>query len=62
MYLKLLIALSHVSGKTREACAAGLTVFQANGGNVSKLFDSAAANKSDPRILAIIKHFAASVA
>lgn len=61
LYLKLLIALSHVSGKTREACAAGLTVFQANGGNVSKLFDAAAANKSDPRILAIIKHFAASV-
>jgi len=61
MYLKLLLALSHVSGKTREACAAGLTVFQANGGNVSKLFDSAAQNKADPRIMAIIKHFAASV-
>lgn len=61
LYLKLLIALAHCSGKTREACAAGLTVFQANGGNVSKLFDAAAQNKQDPRILAIIKHFAASV-
>jgi len=61
IHLKLLLALSHVSGKTREACASGLTVFQANGGNVSKLYDAAAQNKGDPRILAIIKHFAASV-
>jgi hypothetical protein len=61
VYLQLLLALAHIAGKTREAVAAGLTVFQANGGNVAKLFDAAAANKNDPRVLALIQHFAASV-
>lgn len=61
VYLQLLIALAHVCGKQREYCAAGLTVFQANGGNVARLFDAASQNKSDPRIMALIKHFAAAV-
>jgi hypothetical protein len=62
IHIKLLLALSHCSGKTREACAAGLSVFQASGGSISKLADAAEKNKSDPRVLAIIRHFAASMA
>lgn len=61
VYLQLLIALAHVCGSQREYCAAGLTVFQSNGGSVPKLFDAASQNKSDPRVAALIKHFAASV-
>jgi hypothetical protein len=58
VYLKLLLALSHVSGKNREGCAAGVSVFQACGGDVAKLVDAADQNKKDPRILAVLKFFA----
>lgn len=61
IHLKLILALAHVAGKSGEAIAAGLTVFQCNGGNVAALFDAAQANKQDPRVKALIKHFAASV-
>jgi hypothetical protein len=62
IYLQLLHALSHCAGRTKEAVAAGLTVFQANGGSVQKLFETAAANRTDPKVAALIKYFAASVA
>jgi hypothetical protein len=62
MHLKLLIAIAHCSGKTREAAAAGVSVFQAAGGNISKLVEAAKANKGDPRVLSILRHFAASTA
>lgn len=58
IHLKLLLALSHVSGKNREGCAAGVSVFQACGGDVAKLVDAADQNKKDPRILAVLKFFA----
>lgn len=58
IYYKLLIALAHVSKKSREGCAAGVSVFQANGGDVGKLVDAADKNKKDGRILAVLKFFA----
>jgi len=58
IYLKLLLALSHVSGKNREGCAAGVSVFQACGGDVAKLVDAADKNKKDGRVLAVLKFFA----
>jgi len=60
IHFKLLIALAHISGKTREAVANGMVIFQANGGDTGLLLAAVAQNKSDPRIGAIIKHFAAS--
>ena len=60
IHLKFLIALAHISGKTREAVANGMVVFQANGGDTGLLLKAVGDNKSDPRIAAIIKHFAAS--
>jgi len=60
IHLKFLLALAHCSGKTREAVATGMVIFQSNGGNAAKLFEAVAANRQDPRIAAIIKHFAAS--
>jgi hypothetical protein len=61
IYLKLLLALAHVSKKTREGCAAGISVFQANGGNVSRLVSAADGAKKDPRIIAMLKFFAESI-
>ncbi len=58
IYYKLLIALAHVSQKSREGCAAGVSVFQANGGDVGKLVDAADKNKKDSRILSVLKFFA----
>lgn len=60
IHLKLLIALAHISGKTREAVANGMVVYQANGGDTSLLLAAVQQNAKDPRISAIIKHFAAS--
>jgi len=60
IYIKLLLALAHVSQKSRECVAAGVSVFQANGGDVSKLVDAADKNKKDPRVLAVLKFFAES--
>jgi hypothetical protein len=62
IYLKLLLALPHVSKKGgREGCAAGVSVFQANGGDVNALCAAAEQNKKDPRVLSVLKFFAASV-
>ena len=60
IHLKLLLALAHISGKTREAVANGMVIFQANGGDTGLLLAAVGQNKNDPRIAAIIKHFAAS--
>jgi len=60
IYIKLLLALAHVSQKSRECVAAGVSVFQANGGDVSKLVDAADKHKKDPRVLAVLKFFAES--
>lgn len=62
IYLKLLLALHHVSKKGgREGCAAGVSVFQANGGDVNKLCTAAELNKKDPRVLSVLKFFAEAV-
>jgi hypothetical protein len=61
IHFKLLIALAHVSQKSREGCAAGVSVFQANGGNVNKLVDVAEKHKKDPRVLSVLKFFAEAV-
>ena len=61
IHFKLLIALAHVSQKSRDGCAAGVSVFQANGGNVNKLVDVAEKHKKDPRILSVLKFFAQAV-
>lgn len=61
IHFKLLIALAHVSQKSRDGCAAGVSVFQANGGNVNKLVDVAEKHKKDPRILSVLKFFAMAV-
>jgi len=62
IYLKLLLALHHTSKNGgREGCAAGVSVFQANGGDVNALCDAADQNKKDPRVLSVLKFFAASV-
>jgi hypothetical protein len=58
IYIKLLLALAHVSQKSREGCAAGVSVFQANGGDVGKLVDAADKHKKDPRVLSVLKFFA----
>lgn len=58
IHLKLLLALAHISVKSREGCAAGVSVFQACGGDVAKLVDAADKNKKDPRILSVLKFFA----
>lgn len=62
IFLKLLLALHHVSKKGgREGCAAGVSVFQANGGDVNALCAAAEQNKKDPRVLSVLKFFAAAV-
>jgi len=58
IYLKLLLALSWISGKNREGCAAGVSVFQACGGDVAQLVNAADMNKKDGRVLAVLKFFA----
>ena len=59
VYIKLLLALAHVSSKGgREGCAAGVSVFQANGGDVAKLVDAADKHKKDPRVFQVLKFFA----
>lgn len=60
IHLKFLLALAHCSGKTREMVATGMVVFSANGGSSTTLFETVAANRSDPRVAVIIKHFATS--
>jgi hypothetical protein len=61
MHIKLLLALAHVSQKSRDGCAAGVSVFQANGGDVNKLVDGAEKHKKDPRVLSVLKFFAEAV-
>lgn len=62
IHLKLLLALHHVSKNGgREGCAAGVSVFQANGGDVNKLCTAAELNKKDPRVLSVLKFFAEAV-
>ncbi len=58
MPLKLLLALAHVSVKSREGVAAGISVYQANGGDVTALVEQADAAQKDPRVLTILKFFA----
>jgi len=58
IHIKLLLALAHVSSKSKEGTAAGVTVFQANGGDVGQLVDAAEKHKKDPRVLAVLKFFA----
>ena len=62
IWLKLLLALHHVSKQGgREGCAAGVSVFQACGGDVNALCAAAEQNKKDPRVLSVLKFFAAAV-
>ena len=58
--LKLLLALAHVSSKSREGTAAGIACFQANGGDVTALVEQADAAQEDPRVLAVLTFFAES--
>jgi hypothetical protein len=58
IHIKLLLALAHVAQKSKEGTAAGVTVFQANGGDVGKLVDAAEKHKKDPRVLSVLKFFA----
>lgn len=58
MPLKLLLALAHVSSSNREGTAAGISVFQANKGDVTKLVEQADKAKKDPRVLKVLKFFA----
>lgn len=60
MAVKFVKALCHVGGKTREVVANGFMVYQANGGEPKAVLKALADNRSDPRINALIKFFAAS--